>query len=250
MKKVLLTTGCDAAEPWVDLLGLTHPPMRAYAARHGYTFLSAWYEHVIDRAEEFWHPEGFVDGAVNYDVRADFIRWQGDRSRLAPNWIRYAVAEQLLRRGVDLVVYLDGDVVVVDPSEDVADAIPTDSWLAAPINGPSPDNAGPGGPMWVVRRCPEALEFMQKNWEGRAWVSHPAWTDGVDFMALLGYSVWPTVHKIGPSPYDAGFHALDRSWMAWYPNMGRFVHAAGGGGSGAVGWKLPVVQEILRGVAV
>jgi len=233
MTKVLLTTGCDPAErEWAEVLALTHPRMRSYATRHGYDFVPAWYRHVIDRSDEFYHPEAFVDGAVNYEVRADFIRWRQDRSRLAPNWIRYAVAEQMLRQGVDLVVYVDGDVVIMDKLEDVADAIPADRWLASPVNGPAVDNAGPGGPLWAVRRCPDALAFLEANWRGQVWKSHPAWTDGVDMLALLGYSTWPTVRKIAPSQYDAGFCELRREWMGWYPESGRFVHIGGGGFAG------------------
>ncbi len=244
MTKVLLTTGCDPAEPWAEVLALTHPRMRNYATRHGYDFVPAWYRHVIDRAEEFMHPDAFVEDAINYDLRADFIRWRMDRSRLAPNWIRYAVAEQMLRQGIDLVVYVDGDVVVLDPSDDIADAIPSDRWLASPISGPSRDNAGPGGPLWAVRRCPEALAFLESNWAGGIWKSHPAWTDGVDFMAMLGYSVWPTVRKVGPSPYDAGFCELGHRWMGWYPDMGgRFLHIGGGNANPA--GKADLIRRIV-----
>jgi hypothetical protein len=245
VKKVLLTTGCAPDEPWAEVLALTHPRMRSYAERNGYGFLSAWYEHVVDRSDEFMNPEPFLDGAINQDVRSDFLRWRGDRRLLAPNWIRYAVAEQLLRRGVDLVVYLDGDVVVMDRNVDVADVIPEDRWLAAPINGPSPDNAGPGGPLWAIRRCPEALAFLEANWAGQLWKTHPNWTDGVDFMALLGYTIHEPVHKDRVTEYDAGFFEIPRPWMAWYPNSGNFVHVQAGVQSGNAAGKVGLIRSML-----
>ena len=118
--------------------------MQKYAERHEYDFRAIWYDDIDPaRFPEFRNPEPFVQGAVNYVRRRDFIRWRLDRSLLAPNWLRYAAVIQLLDE-YDIVVYFDADLVIADFETDIAAGIPSEKWLAAPICGPSPDNAGPG----------------------------------------------------------------------------------------------------------
>lgn len=245
MKKLLLTTACDPKEPWAEVLAQTHPRMLRYAARHGYDFLAAWYPDVADYPA-FAYPDTFVAGAVNYDLRADFIRWKLNRAWLAPNWIRYAATLKALST-YDAVVYLDGDVLIAYFDRDVLDEVPADKWLAASICGPSPDNAGPGGPMFATRSCLESVAFWAQVWIGRKWIAHPWWTDGVDFMDLLGYSIMPPVHKERETEYDASFHRIPDGWIGWgaEPARGaRFLHVSEGD-SGNAGGKLANIQRII-----
>lgn len=243
MRKIIITNGCDPRETaWQRVLELTTPRFKQYAERHGYDFRMIWYQD-IDHSlfPEFKNPGPFIGDAASRGSRLDFILWKYDRSILAPNWLRYAAVLQLLDE-YDLVVYLDGDVVIMDRDVDVADEIPPQCWIAAPINGPSPDNAGPGGPMWAVRRCPESLEFLRKNWEGQLWKAHPNWTDGVDFMHMLGYTITEPVRKERVTEYDSAFWALPRRWMAWHPDAGSFVHI--GGGSGGPERKAEIIRRM------
>ena len=238
MRKVILTTGCDPSEPWTRVHALTFPRFRKYAERHGYDFVSAWYNgdnYQVDAARfpEFYSPDQFTEGARNYEVRKDFIRWSMNRRWLAPNWIRYAAIIQLLET-YDVVMYLDGDVVIGDFETDAIAGVPEEKWLVAPLNGPSPDNAGPGGPLFIVKSCAEAKAFWTRVWQGRKWISHEWWTDGVDFMDALGYSIEPPIHKVRDTEYDRAFQILPSDWMVWFganPGArGHFYHPGGGGG--------------------
>jgi hypothetical protein len=243
VKKIIITTGAGSGESdWEELLSLTSPRMEAYADRHGYDFKEFWYTDLNDEWQNvFRNPDRFVSGAVNYEVRKDFIRWRGDRALLAPSWLRYAAVIQLMDT-YDVVVYLDGDVVVCDFSEDFLSTIPEDKWLGSPISGPSADNAGPGGPMIITRS--QAKEFWRRVWDGRLWISNPLWTDGVDMMAELGYTTTAPVHKIIATAYDLLFYEVPRGWLAWHPERGRMVHAAGGSGNVAV--KMQIIRQIIR----
>jgi hypothetical protein len=243
VRKIIFTTGCASGEDWERVLELTTPRFRAYASIHGYEFRTVWYGDIDPVCwPEFDDPVRFSAGAVNVDSRRDFIFWKGNRAKLAPNWLRYAKTLDFLVE-YDLVMYLDADVVIRDMARDIAHDVPEHCWLAAPINGPSPDNAGPGGPLYIARRG--SREFWKRVWLGQAWKGHPSWTDGVDFMQLLGYTITEPVHKQFPSEYDSRFHEVGKEWLSWWPLKARFVHVAGGGGGGNVGWKLPLIQTAV-----
>ena len=246
MKKVLITTGCDPREPWQAVNDLTFPRMAKYAGLHGYDFKALWYHDVELQFPEFHKPLSFTAGAVNYEVRKDFINWSVDRGMLAPNWIRYAAVIKLFAE-YDVIVYMDSDLVIADYSKDVIEDMPADKWLGASICGPSPDNAGPGGPLFITRRCGEAYGFWIRVWEGKKWITHPTWTDGVDFMDLLGYTIMPPVHRERATEYDAAFYQLPPDWIAWgaHPEqVARFYHISAGASGDAVG-KLPNIQRII-----
>jgi hypothetical protein len=231
VKKLIITTGCDPREQWQEILKISVPRFERYAQRYGYDFKNIWYPDISAvRFPEFWQPTLFIRGAVNYEQRRDFLQWTGGRNLLAPNWLRYAAVQQLLEQ-YDLIVYFDGDCVIVDFETDLASGIPPEKWLSSAICGPSPDNAGPGGPLWITRSCPESKAFWLKVWQGRKWVTHPLWTDGVDFMDLLGYSIMPPVHKERETEYDSAFHRLSDKWAVWDDNPsaeGKCYHIAGG----------------------
>ena len=140
MRKIIITTGCDPREPWKAVLDLTVPRMEKYAAMHGYDFKALWYHDVETRFAEFHNPEPYVHGAAAYEVRKDFINWSVDRGMLAPNWIRYAAVLMLLEE-YDVIVYMDGDLVIANFEKDVIVDMPPEKWLGASICGPSPDNA-------------------------------------------------------------------------------------------------------------
>jgi hypothetical protein len=250
VRKVIITTSADPREPWGAVHALTFPRFRKYAELHGYDFKPIWYDD-IDHAvfPEFRNPQPFVEGAVNFDVRADFIRWKMDRNLLAPNWLRYAAILQLIDYGeYDVVVYVDGDLVVGDFETDFMTEIPSDKWLIAPINGPDPNNAGPGGPLLATRACAESREFWRKVWFAKKWIMHPWWTDGVDFMDMLGYTINPPIHKERATEYDASWFVLPSEWVVWFganPNTrGKFYHP--GGGSGRAEEKVGEIERMIR----
>ncbi len=231
MKKALISTSCRVDEAWTAVLDVSFPRFREYAKENGYDFIPIWYDGLSPILEhDFTHPDRFLDGVINYEQRKDFILWKLNRDLLAPNWLRYAWTVQLLEK-YDVVLYLDGDVIV-NTKDDVLDAVPEDSWLACPVNGPSPDNAGPGGPMYLARSGDRSIDFWRRVWNGQLWKTHPSWTDGVDFMALLGYSISEPVHKIRDSEYD--FFTIPHEWMVWrgqgQVEKGKMYHIGGGNG--------------------
>ena len=243
---MLFTTGACGEPDWEAVLSLTAPRMQDYADAHGYEFKQLWYDDLKPEWLTLFHdPEPFLGGAINQEVRAPFLRWKSDPHFLAPCWLRYAYILQLLDEGYDVIAYLDADVAVLDKSEDFLSLIPSTRWLATPISGPSTDNAGPGGAMMVTRNTDMSRLFWRLVWQGQLWKSHPEWTDGVDFMAMLGYTITAPVHKILTTAYDPFFCEIRNDWFTWYPGKARMIHAAGEGGSGNTAWKIGVLHQII-----
>jgi hypothetical protein len=232
MKRIIVTNGCHPDEPWKAVCDISHPRFKQYADRHGYDFMPMWYDGLKGdpRFVDFWNPAHFAAGAIEYARRRGFIHWVRDESLLAPNWLRYAWTLKLLDT-YDLVVYVDSDIAIVDPSSDIAEGFPDDKWLAGPVVQ-NENGGGPGGAVYMTRGGPEARAFWQKMWEGQLWKLHPMWTDGVDFMAALGYSVMPPVRKVQESPYDVAFWRMPDAWATYWtgemvPGV-KAYHIAGG----------------------
>jgi hypothetical protein len=248
MKKLLFTSACDPRETeWQRVLELTTPRMKRYAERHGYDFRMAWYGDIDhQRFPEFKNPGPFIGDAAGRGDRLNFILWKYDRSMLAPNWLRYAVTMQALDE-YDLVMYMDGDLLIGDMETDIFQGWQEGTWIASAISGPNPPHdAGPGGPLYLTRGCPEAKAFWLKVWQGRKWITHPEWTDGVDVMDMLGYSITSPVHKIRATEYDSAFAEIPRDWVVWgrEPGPGKGFHMGGGNADPAS--KAGAIARIIK----
>ena len=233
MKKLIFTTGCGPEEnEWRNVLNISEPRFQKYADYNGYDFKTIWYED-IDRKRfpEFWDASLFTRGAAEQPNRRDWIRWIGDRSMLAPNWLRYAAVQQFMS-DYSLIVYFDVDCVIDVKAPDIAESFPYDKWLAGVVNGPNADDAAPGGAVWLTRTCSESKEFWLRVWEGKKWISHPLWTDGVDFVNLLGYTTMPPIYKVRHTEYDHAWHTIPSEWSVYFhehPDLnGYCYHVAGG----------------------
>jgi len=247
MKKIIITTRCLPDEPWAEVLAISEPRFSEYAERHGYDFSPVWYGGLNVRFNHvFHHPEAFIEGVINYDLRKDFILWNRDRTMLAPNWLRYAWTIQLLET-YDLVVYADADLLLVDLRDDIAEGFPGDRWIANSV--PQNENGGgPSGCLYMTRKCPESISFWWKVWLGQLWKVHPMWTDGVDYMDLLGYSVLPPVRKVRSSEYDKVWWNFGECWATYWKEEKiegvKAYHIAGGNGNPS--GKAAKMREILK----
>lgn|GEM_PF-5261912 len=231
MKKIIITTGCASGEAWQAVLDISVPRFKKYAERHDYDFKAIWYNDIDAKLfPEFWDANRFDVGAINNDQRRDFIRWTRSRNMLAPNWLRYAAVIQLLKQ-YDVVLYFDADCVLADFETDLSKELQGEKWLATPLCSPSPGEAAPGT-LWVTRSCDQSKDFWWKVWCGQLWKVHPLWTDGVDFMDMLGYSTIPPVHKVRATEYDKSFVALSGEWGVYFVQnpqaRGKCYHVAGG----------------------
>jgi hypothetical protein len=135
--------------PHVDLLAITVPPLRSYAVRHGYD--------LVVRTE--------VSGLTR-----------------PPSWAKVVLLRELLDT-YDVVVWIDADAIVVDPTGDIAPGVPRRpmSLVSHVIDGVPVPNCG----VMVLRRGPDALSLLGRMWRRVELIDH-RWWENAALIAELG----------------------------------------------------------------
>jgi len=161
--------------PHERLLRLAERSFRPYAKRHGY--------------ELHLHTEVV------------------DASRPAP-WSKVRILRDLLDRH-QVVVWLDSDLVILDPRADIAADVPPDRFLALVehrIGAARFPNTG----VLVLR--PDARPFLDEVWAQEDLVDH-RWWENAAICRLLGYELEPEPHPARETELArAHTHWLDPRW--------------------------------------
>ena len=130
-----------------------------------------------------------------------------DSSRPAP-WSKVPILRGLLDRH-DTVVWLDSDLVILDPREDIAAAVPPDRFLALVehrIGAARFPNTG----VMVLR--PDARPFLDEVWAQEDLVEH-RWWENAAICRLLGYELEPEPHPARETELARRHtHWLDPRW--------------------------------------
>lgn len=186
MSRALVTL---AVGPHVELLEIARPSFDAFADRHSYEVVVA-------------------------DVASDRpASWRKVPALLA------ALDE------FEEALWVDADVVIVDPSEDVP--VGADSWQAV-VEHQTADGAVPNLGVWYVRQ--PMREVLQQVWSMTGYRNHPWWEQAA-MCELLGYRGVP-LHRATASelcerttflPFEWNCHRNDFR----YPTneVTRFAHA-------------------------
>jgi hypothetical protein len=109
-----------------------------------------------------------------------------DASRPAP-WSKVPILRDLLDR-YERVLWLDGDVVVVDASED----IPCPSLMAL-VEHRTKEGLIPNTGVWALRAGDDAQTFLSEVWAQEDLLEH-RWWENAAVCRLLGYRLDP----VGP----------------------------------------------------
>lgn len=126
-----------------------------------------------------------------------------DPSRPVP-WSKIPILQDLLDR-YDKVVWLDSDLVVVDPREDLPD---TD--FMALVEHRTKEGRMPNSGVWVLRSCDETRTFLDEVWAQTDLVDHK-WWENAAICRLLGYDLDP-VGPGEPTAWRARTAWLDPRW--------------------------------------
>jgi hypothetical protein len=98
----------------------------------------------------------------------------------APSWWKVPVLADLLTEYGE-VLWVDADVVIVDPSEDLQ--VPSDAWHALVAHHTN-DGEVPNCGVWLVRR--PFLPVLNRIWRMTQYLDHPWWEQAA-LCELLGY---------------------------------------------------------------
>jgi hypothetical protein len=149
-RKILATMGLGAH---AALLAVTLPSFERFADLHGY---------------EIRIPEG--DPAPQ---------------RRHKHWAKIAFMNELLPE-CDVLFWIDSDAAIVDPSVDIADALPRSKFLGLVehhYGGQSVPNTG----VMVVRGGRRGRSFFEEVW-GHTEYLETRWHDNAAVLTMLGYS--------------------------------------------------------------
>ena len=204
MKRAIVTFAVGNHQ---DLLELAMPGFQDYAGRHGYDLLV--------------QPPGEITRAAS--------------------WHKIPLLLQALD-DYDEALWLDCDIVIVDPTIDVADVIPHEAWHAL-VRHHTPDGEVPNCGVWYLRQ--PMRHTLKAIWDDDRWLNHPWWEQAA-LMDRLGYHHHPA-HLSNPTRLYRHTHWLDLCWNSHEQNdpdpNPRFAHATCGG----VGWRAAVMREhIMR----
>jgi hypothetical protein len=161
MKRALITFGIGKA---AELKEIALPSFEAFAEAHDYELRV--YE---PEPHEFW-PIPWMKIACLEDALADY----------------------------EEVLWVDSDIVITDPSEDLP--VGYGKWQALAIHH-THDGEVPNTGVWLCRK--PMRNVLSKMWDMREYRNHPWWEQGA-VMSLLGYDPWarPTVFRGATALYE------------------------------------------------
>lgn len=150
MKTILLTGWCGTA--FAKMACWTLPLLEAYASRHGMDFYCA--------------------------------NLAGERP---PSWMKIPLLHQVLK-DYDRAVWIDADVVVMDSSASIADAVPPESWQGL-VEHATGCGTVPNCGVWVLANA--MMPTLKEIWSSGAYVNH-WWWEQAAILERMGYAVTDT----------------------------------------------------------
>jgi hypothetical protein len=164
--------------PHAELLALSGETFRVYAGRHGYDL--------------------------------DLRQVAPSTDRPIP-WAKVLLLQEALSR-FDLVLWIDADAAVVDPSVDIADLLGGRDLMGMVAHAtPESDDPIPNCGVWLVRSHRMTRKFLDDVWRSTAYIEHK-WWENAAVMDLLGYELAPAVRLVRPTPMYRRTHFLPTEW--------------------------------------
>ena len=171
-RKALCSIGTG---PQARLLRLARRSFAPYARRHGYDL------HLLTEPYE--------------------------RTRPAP-WGKVALLRDLLPR-YDLLLWLDADIVIVDPSEDIASRRDPDRFLAL-VEHRYDGRQFPNTGVLMLGTSDRAAAFLDALWGSEDFVEH-RWWENAAVLDLLGYDL-EHPNPVRGSAWRDGVQFLPNEW--------------------------------------
>ncbi len=197
MSKALVTF---AVGRHTELLEISRPGFAEYARRHGYDYHEG--AQPESRPPSWWKVPLLYDALWSYDE----------------------------------VLWLDCDVVIVDPSADIAAEVPRSYWQAM-VKHHTSDGEVPNCGVWLVRR--PMARYLADIWGMEGYRDH-VWWEQAAMLDFLGYEHEPRPVRLhAPTPLYDRTHFLPLEWNSHEQNdrhpSPRFAHVTPNG----VDWRLP-----------
>ncbi len=213
VRKVLCSIG---AGPHGELLDVSGATFELFARRHGY----------------------------DLDLRREL----GEPARPA-SWSKVPLFLELLRT-YDLVLWVDADAAIVDPTEDIADAL-DDRQLMAMVAHEYGGQVVPNCGVWVLRRDRSVRRLLEQVWARTEYINHE-WWENAALLDELGYRLAPRVEVARRSRMRDRILFLDGSWNsieaapASHPRINHYPGRSHAHRLKHLAADLEAAQEIIR----
>ena len=197
--KILASLGLERHR---ELLEITRPSFERYAGRHGYELAIP----SVDPAPERTHKQ----------------------------WAKIALVRQLLA-ACDVLVWVDSDVVVVDHTADIADALdPSPRRFLGLVEHHYDGQHVPNTGVMVIRSTRSSRRFFDLVWAKTQYLE-TRWHDNAAVLELLGYEFDPEASPMycrprQPTRWRRQTQFLDIAWNSVPCHMAaipRIVHVTG-----------------------
>jgi hypothetical protein len=189
--------------PHAELLEIARPTFAEFARRHGYELITS----------------------------------TENPTRRPPAWAKVPMLREAIA-SYELVLWIDADAVIVDPSRDIADELERDLGLVRHRRG---DQLVPNTGVMVMRRGAVVRDLLDELWASKRFIHHP-WWENAALLHALGYDLPSALERglrrltrrglahVRPSPYLEHTQFLSPEWNSVYPDRPehpRIVHFPG-----------------------
>lgn len=152
-----------------------------------------------------WHGTTFAKMAAHTVPIVEAYAWRHGMQFCCVNlagerpasWMKIPALYRALHE-YDRVVWIDADVVIVDPSENIADFVPNEMWQGL-VEHCTPSGAVPNCGVWVLTK--HMLPTLVDAWNSATFVDH-AWWEQAAILERIGYAVTDGPHACLETPTE------------------------------------------------
>lgn len=153
----------------------------------------------------------------------DLVLGSGVSGGRGPSWGKVCLLRRLLE-GYDEILWLDSDILILDDSVDIANAVPAGCFQGLVEQQVSPNERAVNAGVWFLRADPRAVAFLDAVWRNSA-EGEPGMWENLQMLDLLGYSTVRPYRPLRVTEWHAGTALLDQAWNAMGSDTaGRFRH--------------------------
>jgi hypothetical protein len=152
----------------------------------------------------------------------DLIIGSGDDAGRGPAWAKIVLLRRLLA-SYDEVLWMDSDILILDSSLDLADAVPEDCFQGLVEQIISDEERAINTGVWFVRSGDQAEAFLSATWDNNATGEQGMW-DNLQVLDLLGYSTFRPFRPLHHTRWRDGTALIDPEWNVMREEKGRFRH--------------------------
>ena len=147
----------------------------------------------------------------NYDIEFFNDVLTTDRP---PAWSKILIIQKMLEI-YEIVLWIDSDAVIIDPSTDIFDEFEADKTELALVEHSYGGEAHANTGVMVIKRTENILQFLDLVWNQVDLIDHPWWEQAAILRCLgIDSKVWPIGKGDIHSRIAIDVKVLDKKWNA------------------------------------